>query len=102
MKRNFFLPNDTNLYFNQKTIRLQHGPVKTRNAFLLILFQHCVSKSADGKVKVQTNGMIAIRQVDSTVTVYPLKIRGFIQDLRLAKARATQLKPENIRIDELS
>ena len=53
------------------------------------------------KVKVQTNGMIAIHQEDSTVTIHPLKMRGFMQDLRLAKRRATQLKPENIRIDEL-
>ena len=28
----------TDLYFNQKPIRLQHGPVKTLNLFLLILF----------------------------------------------------------------
>ena len=54
------------------------------------------------KVKVQTNGMIAIHQGDSTVTIHPVKMRGLIQDLRLAKRRATQLKPENIRIDELS
>ena len=54
------------------------------------------------KVKVQTNGMIAIHQGDSTVTIHPLKMRGFIQDLGLAKCRATQLKPEKIRIDELS
>ena len=54
------------------------------------------------KVKVQTNGMIAIHQGDSTVTIHPVKMRGFIQDLRLAKRRATQLKPENIQIDELS
>ena len=54
------------------------------------------------KVKAQTNGMIAIHQGDSTVTIHPLKIRGFIQDLRLARRRAAQLKPEKIRIDELS
>ena len=39
---------------------------------------------------------------DSTVTIHPLKMRGSIQDLELAKRRATQLKPEKIRIDELS
>ena len=54
------------------------------------------------KVKVQINGMIVIHQKDSTVTAHPLKRRGFIQDLRLAKRRTTQLKPEKIRIDELS
>ena len=54
------------------------------------------------KVKVQTIGMIASHQGDSTVTIYPLKIRGFIQDLGLAKRRASQLKPEKIRIDEIS
>ena len=53
------------------------------------------------KVKVQTNGMITIHQGDSTVTIHPLKMRGFIQDLGLAKHRATQLKQEKIRIDEL-
>ena len=53
-------------------------------------------------VKVQTNGMIAIHPGDSTVMIHPLKMRGFIQDLALAKRRATQLKPEKIRIDELS
>ena len=46
--------------------------------------------------------MIAIHQEDSTVTIHPLKIRRFMQDLRLAKGRATHLKPEKIRIDELS
>ena len=49
------------------------------------------------KVKVQT-----IYQGDSTVMMRPLKMRGFIQDLGLAKRRATQLKPVKIRIDELS
>ena len=44
------------------------------------------------KVKVQTNGMIAIHQGDSTVTIHPLMMGGFIQDLELAKCRATQLK----------
>ena len=53
-------------------------------------------------MKVQTNGMIAIHQGDSRVTIYPLKIRRFIQDLGLAKRRATQVKPEKIQIDELS
>ena len=53
------------------------------------------------KVKVQTNGMIAIHQGDSTVTIHPLKMHAFIQDLGLAKRRATQLKPEKIRIDKL-
>ena len=54
------------------------------------------------KVKVQTNSTIAIHQGDSTVTIHPLKMHGFIQDLGLAKRRATQLKPEKIRIVELS
>ena len=87
------------------------------NPFLLILFQHSVSKSAEVlplfllfspkmegniKVKVETNGMIAIHQGDSTVTIHPLKMRRFIQDLGFAKRRVTQLKPEKIRIDELS
>ena len=53
------------------------------------------------KVKVQTKGVIAIHQGDSTVTIHPLEMHGFIQDLGLAKRRATQLKPEKIRIDEL-
>ena len=53
-------------------------------------------------MKVQTKGMTIILQGDSTVTIQPLKIRGFIQYLGLAKCRATQLKPEKIRIDELS
>ena len=54
------------------------------------------------KVKVQTNSVIAIHWGDSTVTIHPLKMLGFIQDLGLAKRRATQLKPEKIQIDELS
>ena len=54
------------------------------------------------KVKVQTNGMTAFHQEDSTVTIYPFKIRGFIQDLRLAKRRTTHLKSEKILFDELS
>ena len=53
------------------------------------------------KVKVQTNSMIAIHQGDSTVTIHPLKMHEFIQDLGLAKRRPTQLKQEKIRIDEL-
>ena len=56
----------------------------------------------EGNIKVQTNGMIAIHQGDSTVTIHPLKMSRFIEDLGLAKRRATQLKPEKIRIDELS
>ena len=36
------------------------------------------------------------------MTIHPLKMHGFIQDLGLAKSRATQLKPVKIRIDELS
>ena len=58
----------------------------------------------EGNIKgeLQINGMIAIRQGDSTVTIHRLKMEGFIQDLGLAKCRATQLKPEKIRIDELS
>ena len=54
------------------------------------------------KVKVQTNGMIAIYQEDSAVNIHPLKTGGFIQDLGLAKRRSTQLKPQKICIDELS
>ena len=54
------------------------------------------------KVKVQTNVKIAIHQGDSTVTIHLLKTRGFIQNLELAKRRATQLKPEKIQTDELS
>ena len=52
----------------------------------------------EGNIKgeLQTNGMIAIRQGDSTVTIHRLKMEGFIQDLGLAKCRATQLKPEKI------
>ena len=46
--------------------------------------------------------MIAIHQTDSTVTIHPLKMRRFIQGLGLAKRRATQIKPEKIRLDELS
>ena len=45
---------------------------------------------------------MAINQGDSTVTIHPLKMRGFIEDSGLAKRRTTQLKPEKIRIDELS
>ena len=46
--------------------------------------------------------MITIYQGDFTVTIYLLKMRGSIQELGLAKRRAAQLKPEKIRIDELS
>ena len=52
-------------------------------------------------MKVQTNSMIIIYQGYSTVTIHPLKMRRFIQDLGLAKRRATQLKSEEIQIDEL-
>ena len=91
--------------------------MKILNPFFLILFQLCVWKCADGlplfllfshkiagkiKVKVQTNGMVAIHQGDSTVMIHPLKMPGFILDLGLAKSKVTQLKPEKIRIDELS
>ena len=48
------------------------------------------------KVKVQTNGMIAIHQGDSTVTIHPLNMDGF------KKRRAAQLQSEKIRINELS
>ena len=54
------------------------------------------------KVKVQNSGMNAIHQRDFTVTIHPLKMRGNIQDLGLAKRRVTQLKPEKIQIDDLS
>ena len=53
------------------------------------------------KMKVKTNSMIIIYQGYSTVTIHPLKMRRFIQDLGLAKRRATQLKSEEIQIDEL-
>ena len=53
------------------------------------------------KMKVQTNSMIIIYQGYSTVKIHPLKMRRFIQDLGLAKRRATQLKSEKIQIDEL-
>ena len=36
------------------------------------------------------------------MTIHPLKMRGFMQDLGLAKCRAMQLKPEKVRIGELS
>ena len=92
-----FLPKT----FNEKKFLSTPSPtfILTKNPFLLALFQHCVSKSAEViplfllflhkmegniKLKVQTNGMIAIHQGDSTVTIYPLKMRGFIQDLGLA------------------
>ena len=48
---------------------------------------------ANIKMKVQANDMIAIHQEDSAVTIHPLKMRGFIQDLGLTERRATQLKP---------
>ena len=46
--------------------------------------------------------MITIHQGDFTVTIYLLKMHRSIQELGLAKRRAAQLKPEKIRIDELS
>ena len=46
--------------------------------------------------------MIVIHQGDSTVTIHPLKMLRFTQNLGLAKRRATQLKPEKIQIDESS
>ena len=52
-------------------------------------------------MKFQTNGMIAIYQEDSTVMIHPLKMDGLIQDMGLGKCRATQLKREKIRMDEL-
>ena len=52
-------------------------------------------------MKFQTNGMIAIYQEDSTVMIHPLKMDRLIQDMGLAKRRATQLKREKIRMDEL-
>ena len=36
------------------------------------------------------------------MTIHLLKMHRFIQEFRLAKGRAMQLKPEKIRIDELS
>ena len=36
--------------------------------------------ASNNKVKIETNGMIAIHQGDSTETIHPLKIRGFIQN----------------------
>ena len=53
-------------------------------------------------MKVQANGVIAIHQGDSTVTIHPLKMCGLMQDLGLAKLATTQLKPVKIRIDEPS
>ena len=46
---------------------------------LFLLF----SRKMEGniKVKVQTNDVIVIHQGDSTMTIHPLKMRGFIQDL---------------------
>ena len=45
MKRNsFYLITD--LCFSREPVRLQHGPVEMLNPFLLILFQHRVSKRA--------------------------------------------------------
>ena len=55
----------------------------------------------EGNIKVKVQ-IIAIHKRDSTMTFHPLKMSGFIQDLGLVKKRATQLKPEKIRIDELS
>ena len=46
--------------------------------------------------------MITIHQGDFTVTIYLLKMHRSIQELGLAKRTAAQLKPEKIRIDELS
>ena len=54
------------------------------------------------KVKVQAKDMIVIHQGDSSMTTHPLKMCRFMQELGLPKHRATQLKPEKIRIDELS
>ena len=99
-----FLSTQSLPFVLTKNQRLQHGPLTTLNLFLLTFFQHCVSKSADVLslfLKVQTNDMIAIHQGDSTVTVHPLTMRRFIQDLGLANRRATQPKPEKIRIDKL-
>ena len=48
------------------------------------------------KVKLQTNG--TSDQWNSTVTIHPLKMPGFIQVLGFAKRRAKQLKPEKIRM----
>ena len=53
------------------------------------------------KMKVQTNGIIAIQQGYPTVTIYPLNMRGFILVIH-TKCRTTQLKQEKIRIHELS
>ena len=53
------------------------------------------------KVKVQSNGMTAIHQGDYAETIYPLKMRGFIRGLGLAKRKATQLNPGKILIYEL-
>ena len=53
-------------------------------------------------MKAQTIGMIAIHQEGSTVTIHRLKMCGLLLGLALVKRRATQLKPEKIRIDELS
>ena len=52
-------------------------------------------------VKVQTIGN-SRHSSDSAVTIHPLKMRGFIQDLGLVKRRAKQLKPEKTGTDEPS
>ena len=52
-------------------------------------------------MKVQTNRMIAIHQGDSTVTIHPLNMLEFIQDLGLAKRSATQLKSDKTRIESM-
>ena len=67
---------------------------------LFLLFSRKIEGNI--KVKVQANGVIAIHQGDSTVTIHPLKMCGFIQDFGLAKRATTQLKPVKIRIDEPS
>ena len=107
----------TDLYFNQEPIRLQQVSVKNLNLFFLTFLQQCFSKSADVllsfllfwckmkctiKEKLQTNGMIVIHQGYSTVKIHTLKMCGFMQDMVLTKHWARQLKPEKIRISELS
>ena len=46
--------------------------------------------------------MIVIHQGYSAVKIHTLKMCGFMQDMVLTKHWARQLKPEKIRISELS
>ena len=54
------------------------------------------------RVKVQMNGKIALHQGKATVNLNPKKMQSFIQDLRIAKRRATRFTPEKFKIDEVN